>query len=258
MRFAPSESLLAPEKSTAVDSVLFEKINILVVDDNPAFCELVKASISSQLCNVVTAPSYEEGMNRFLYSGHLWHCIVLDHDLGGPKNGLDFLKEAGNRLPPTLFASAYGTMQIAQNALDSGALFTATKLSDFQNELCPAICRTAAFGYLTKGLKCEPLPIFRPLMDGSFRRPEEWAKQVKMSCRNLQRICLSVTGCAPLEAMHRFNATFIALLKGAKFSEEAMVAVLGKEKVMRFIDSVAFALRANKKSARRKVLSENS
>jgi DNA-binding NtrC family response regulator len=99
----------------------WEASTILIVDDEEALQETIQFALDSGGYLVETAANGSEGLEKF-GNGENWDLVLLDQRMPGMA-GLELLRRfrRANPIVPILLVTAYGTLNLAQEALRSGA-----------------------------------------------------------------------------------------------------------------------------------------
>src|SRR5690242_4717488 len=97
------------------------EVRILIVDDDAHIRETVLLALAAEGYQVETAASGPEGLTRF-GSGESWDLVLLDQRMA-EMPGLEVLCRLHQINPqvPVVLLTAYGTVDLAQGALASGA-----------------------------------------------------------------------------------------------------------------------------------------
>lgn len=100
--------------------------SILIVEDSDSLRSVLKTVLENEGYEVVACPNAEEALQAL--RSKTFSCILADFKLPG-KNGLDFLREAREivKSVPFLIMTAYGSIDIAIQAMKSGANDFVTK-----------------------------------------------------------------------------------------------------------------------------------
>lgn len=95
---------------------------ILVIDDEPHLREGMRLALETEGYRVEAAASGLEGLERF-GTGAGWDLVLLDQRMPG-MDGLEVLQELRKRDPEArvVMATAYGTVELAVEAMKAGAL----------------------------------------------------------------------------------------------------------------------------------------
>jgi DNA-binding response OmpR family regulator len=95
---------------------------LLIIDDEPHLREVMRLALETQGYEVVTAADGPGGLERF-GTGAAWDLVLLDQRMPG-MDGLDVLRELRARDPQArvVMATAYGTIELAVDAMKAGAL----------------------------------------------------------------------------------------------------------------------------------------
>jgi two-component system response regulator HydG len=98
-----------------------EKPGVLIVEDERAHAEALAEALASAGYDVSTAPSGEEGLQRFRYRDP--YVVVTDLKLGGPVDGLGVLREvtASVRECAVVVITAHSSIDTCKLALREGA-----------------------------------------------------------------------------------------------------------------------------------------
>jgi len=98
---------------------------VYVVDDDPAMCELIEATLRPAGLQVQSFYSAEAfaGVNMCADAGHQPCCLLLDIQMPGI-SGLDFLEQrfAGGAPCPVIIISAKGSVRTAVKSMQLGAV----------------------------------------------------------------------------------------------------------------------------------------
>jgi CheY-like chemotaxis protein len=94
---------------------------ILVIDDEPHIRETIQLALEAAGYHVGTAASGPEGLAKF-GNGEDWNLVLLDHRMA-EMAGLEVLRRLRQINPrvPVVLLTAYGTIDLAQGVLASGA-----------------------------------------------------------------------------------------------------------------------------------------
>jgi len=99
-----------------------DSINILHVDDEPGFADMVAAFLKREddRFSIDTATRVDEGLER-LDDGD-YQCVISDYDMPG-RSGIEFLKIVRETRPdlPFILYTAKGSEEVASDAISSGA-----------------------------------------------------------------------------------------------------------------------------------------
>lgn len=91
---------------------------ILVIDDDPASCELLKEILADQGWNIETAQLPEQAVK--LFQKKQFDLVITDFNLEATQTGLDLVKQFRDRCPVVL-VTAFGTLETAVDASREGA-----------------------------------------------------------------------------------------------------------------------------------------
>lgn len=96
--------------------------HILIIDDEPHLREVMRLTLETEGHAVETAADGPEGLERF-GTGAGWDLVLLDQRMPG-MDGLEVLRELRARDPQArvVMATAYGTIELAVDAMKAGAL----------------------------------------------------------------------------------------------------------------------------------------
>ena len=115
------EEVLIPDALEGFRKAEKEPIEVLHVDDEPDFGELVATYLEreGEVIDVVTETSAEAGLERIEKEGI--DCVVSDYDMPG-KDGLEFLEEVREKYPelPFVLFTGKGSEEIASEAISAG------------------------------------------------------------------------------------------------------------------------------------------
>jgi CheY-like chemotaxis protein len=173
------------------------KIGILIVDDNPAVAALIKETLESTLCSVHAASSLHDAQRKIEQSRGMWHCWIVDINLGNGQSGLSLLE----RFPEfqyTVVLSGLKNMNLAFEAAKKGALLVMDITGNtISRRLMDEVYRIAVLGFMLNGKKTDYLDIFLTLKNHIVQTPSEWAQRSFIGLRHLQNICMLHTGLPP-------------------------------------------------------------
>jgi DNA-binding NtrC family response regulator len=95
--------------------------SILIIDDDAHIRETVQLALVDAGYQVEAAASGSEGLAKF-GNGEDWNLVLLDQRMAGMP-GLEVLSRlrVANRGVPVILLTAYGTVDLAQSVLASGA-----------------------------------------------------------------------------------------------------------------------------------------
>ncbi|HNJ42584.1 MAG TPA: sigma-54 dependent transcriptional regulator, partial [Acidobacteriota bacterium] len=91
---------------------------ILVIDDDPASCELLKEILADQGWNIETAQLPDQAVK--LFQKKQFDLVITDFNLEATQTGLDLVKQFRDRCPVVL-VTAFGTLETAVDASREGA-----------------------------------------------------------------------------------------------------------------------------------------
>ncbi len=99
---------------------------VLIVDDEPAMCEMLSSGLGSVGYDIVATTSAEEALN-LLRAGD-FDCLITDVRMGRA-DGIDLCREAVKARPtlPVIVITAFGTLRTAMEAIRAGAFDFVTK-----------------------------------------------------------------------------------------------------------------------------------
>jgi len=105
---------------TSNSSAILDLMKFLIVEDDKAVAETVRAWLAADMHTVDLAPDGAEG--AFLGKNYDYDAIILDYSLP-KKDGLAVCKEirAAHKVSPILFLSSTGDTNVKVEALESGA-----------------------------------------------------------------------------------------------------------------------------------------
>ena len=94
---------------------------LLVVDDEPAICEVLRQYLGRQGFEVEVAESAEDALTLW-QGGVTFDVVLVDKNLPG-KSGIDFVREAHRTYPEatTLIITGYPSRESVTDALHAGA-----------------------------------------------------------------------------------------------------------------------------------------
>ncbi|MCH8872770.1 sigma-54-dependent Fis family transcriptional regulator [candidate division KSB1 bacterium] len=106
-----------------------QKRNILIIDDEPKMCKILRFALEPDGYTVTTAESAEDGLEKF--SQEEFDLVVTDLKMPG-KDGLHVLGKVKKQKPNTevILMTAYATAQNAVEAMKKGAYDYITKPVD--------------------------------------------------------------------------------------------------------------------------------
>lgn len=98
------------------------QMHLLIIDDEPHLREVMRLALETEGYQVETAADGPAGLERF-GTGAAWDLVLLDQRMPG-MDGLEVLREIRKRDPQArvVMATAYGTIELAVDAMKAGAL----------------------------------------------------------------------------------------------------------------------------------------
>ncbi len=170
---------------------LFEnRINILVVDDESVVLNVVRDMFCSPLINLHTTDTVQEAYKIIEESNNPWHCWILDITIGKEESGFDILQRYPH-FPFVVMLSGLGSMTIATEALEQGAMKVFDKSPESQELLFDDVCKASSLGFILNGKGTKHINTYYLLKSNLIPDASVWADQGYMSKRNLERICVS-------------------------------------------------------------------
>ena len=100
---------------------------ILIVDDDKNMLEVLSLRLEAEGYNVTATGGAREALE--LIKGSLFDLALVDLKLGGTENGIDLMKRLHQTVPemPVIILTAYGTIDMAVEAMKQGAYSFITK-----------------------------------------------------------------------------------------------------------------------------------
>lgn len=201
--------------------IFTKTVNVLVIDDDPQIGEiLVNDLFVSPLLNLIYAKSYNDALHEISSFNGCWHCWIVDINLKEQNDGSSLLDRFPNFDYAIIFSGA-STLETASNALKKGAIAAFSKdpaflfYSDaFYNE----VCKVSALSFILKGEHNEHSHVFQPLFSNTITSVEEWANQIHLSQRQLQRICDLYVPFAPRMLLPLYHSIYY-LIRDPFFTE---------------------------------------
>ena len=104
---------------------------ILVIDDETAILNVMELNLSNEGHTVITATSAPEGLR--IMSERIVDTVLVDYKMP-EMSGLEFLEKAKDKYPdiPIIMITAFGTIEMAVEAMRKGALSYLTKPVNFE------------------------------------------------------------------------------------------------------------------------------
>jgi hypothetical protein len=218
-------------------------VNLLVVDDDIHILGSLEATFSSPVFKKTMIDSYGHAVDA-VRPGAVWHCWVLDIDLGENKSGIDLMK-AGPLFPFVIILSGLQSMRVASEAVKGGAMAVFDKNPEFMEGFYNETCRTAALGYVLGGKHSQYLDTYKLLGASIIRTPEAWAEQACVTLRQLHRICELHPFGTPRATMSTFYSLYTLLLKRRLPFTDALPPVFKPEDAGYIRECIAYTLRKN-------------
>jgi ActR/RegA family two-component response regulator len=203
---------MANTSSSHQDAVgLFKKkINLLIVDDDRHVIDSLADVFTSPLFTIKTVASLDEAYGAIGALPHLWHCWIVDIDLGQGASGLELLKRYP-QFPFSVMLSGLRSMALAADAIKLGARGVMDKDPSQIDRFYDEVCKTAALGYVLKGKSTPHLDLFLLLQDPEVISIEQWAEKASIPLRQLQRVCETHSSLTPRLALALFRTVYYLL-----------------------------------------------
>lgn len=218
-------------------------VNLLVVDDDIHILGSLETTFSSPVFKKTMMESYDHAVDA-VRPGAMWHCWVLDIDLGENKTGIDLMK-AGPGFPFVIILSGLQSMRVASEAVKGGAMAVFDKNPDFMERFYDETCRTAALGYVLGGKQSQYLDTYKLLGASIVRTPEAWAEQACVTLRQLHRICELHPFGTPKATLSMYYTLYALLLKGRPPFTDAPPKGIGEENAGYVSECISYTLRKN-------------
>ncbi len=191
-------------------SLFPEKVNLLIVDDDPVVLDAVTALFSSPLFNITTASTLKDAFSIINSSQKPWHCWILDIALEEETDGFKILEKYQD-FPFTVMLSGLRSMTTASLALQHGAMKVFDKNPASLDLLFDEVCRAAALGFLLKGKDTQYLSTYLLLKENNFATSDEWANCACITVRQLERICAMHSPLTPRYVISLFYSLYFSL-----------------------------------------------
>jgi len=189
-----SDTINISEKLTTYFS---NRMKLLVVDDSEITLSYIEGFFSTPLINVSTVSNSNDAFSLIAESPLLWHCWIIDINLGMRENdGLDII-ERHKTFPFTIVFSGMGSMETAVKAMELGAAEVVDKKPEAINKLILKTCKLMPLSLLCKGRLQKNRNIFFLLKENIIKDHNEWALSANLSLRQLQNICNLYAGMPP-------------------------------------------------------------
>lgn len=109
---------------------------IMLVDDEPSILKILQTYLDNAGHKTLAAASAEEALERLPETGNL-DLMLVDLRLGTGMDGLELMHEVKARHPalPVIMITAYGTIEVAVDAMKEGAVDFITKPFEFKKLL---------------------------------------------------------------------------------------------------------------------------
>ncbi|MFO7821654.1 MAG: sigma-54 dependent transcriptional regulator [Lentisphaeria bacterium] len=123
---------------------------ILLVDDEPSILKILQTYLRKADHETIPAGSAEEALQ--LFDGHDFDLMIVDLRLGEGMDGLELMHELRALDPalPVIMITAYGTIEVAVQAMKEGAVDFITKPFEFK-KLSSVISKALQVGKYTCG-----------------------------------------------------------------------------------------------------------
>lgn len=195
------------------------KVNLLVIDDEPLILDAVIGIFSSPLFNITTGSTLQEAYKIINKTEVPWHCWILDINIEREEDGFEILKKYP-KFPFAIMLSGLRSMTIASKAMQCGAIGVFDKEPASLDLLYDGVRKIASLGFLLGGKGSQYLQHFQLLMTNQIKNPEEWANLACISVRQLERICAIQSSLSPRLALSLFYTLYCFLCnKPEIFSE---------------------------------------
>jgi response regulator RpfG family c-di-GMP phosphodiesterase len=193
---------------SSIEKTLTKRINILFIDDDEKFLEMIVDLLDAPCFNIVTAQNYREA-TRILDNNKIrWHCVVIDHYLGPEYTGLDIIKRYP-KIKATIFFSGAANCEDSVSAFCHGATVVSKGGIKSITHLVDEIYKKVVINYFINGLVVKELDIFKMLYENDIYSLEDWAKKIGNTTRHLSRLCQVHTNIS--------SKKVLLLLKGMSF-----------------------------------------
>ena len=111
---------MIPKQDIIID-IFNRKINVLLVDDEPAILEILSSIITSTLFNFKTALTVKEAVKIIDAAEFPWHCWIIDINIERREDGFNILKRYPT-FPFAIMLSGLRSMTLATKAMELGAI----------------------------------------------------------------------------------------------------------------------------------------
>jgi ActR/RegA family two-component response regulator len=198
----------------------FERtVNLLLVDDDRQVLKALQRNFTSPAFAITAMDTFDSAKKAA--AGGMWHCWVLDIDLGNGRTGMDIMA-ADKNFPFVIILSGLQSMSTAAEAVRRGALQVFDKDPAAFDQLYAETCKAAALGYVLGGKHTQYLPVYRLLCGAVIASVDEWADKACLSLRQLHRICDIHPVKNPRSTLDLYYAFYLLLWKGARLSSSAL------------------------------------
>lgn len=195
------------------------KVNLLVIDDEPIILDAVIGIFSSPLFNITTGSTLQEAYKIINKTEVPWHCWILDINIEREEDGFEILKKYP-KFPFAIMLSGLQSMTIASKAMKSGAIGVFDKDPSSLDLLHDGVCKVASMGFILGGKGGQYLPQFELLMTNHIKNSEEWANLACISVRQLERICAIHSPLTPRFIISLYYTLYFSLTGGSPASIE--------------------------------------
>lgn len=168
------------------------KINVLIIDDDPIVLDAIADMFSSPLFSVTSGSTCAQAFEKINTAPSRFHCWILDIALEEEKDGFTILKKHPH-FPYIIMLSGLHSMTVATEALTLGAMKVYDKNPSSLDALFEDVCKIAALGFLLQGKYTDYLTHFLCMFTNLFTSHNEWAEKACISVLQLERICSSHT-----------------------------------------------------------------
>jgi ActR/RegA family two-component response regulator len=194
-----------------------KSVNILLVDDDSSMVYVLGSMLSSPFVNLSTCATFPEALAAAGMHEKMWHCWVLDVDLGEGHTSVELMQHHPN-YPFVIIISGLKSMSIAAEAVCAGAIGIFDKSPQMFDGLIDAVCKTAALGFVLGGKATKYLPVFKLLTQDIIFTPKQWAEHAAITLRQMQRICELHPFPTPKHTISLYYGLYYLLIKTVKTS----------------------------------------
>ncbi len=214
---------------------LENRINLLVIDDDQNFKQMVKNLFVSPLFNVTFVSSFADAEAMIQSKKVIWHCWIMDIPYGAESTGLAFIKKYAT-FSFVVICSGLQSMTTASQAIECGALKVFDKKREQRGLIFNEICKIATLGYLLQGRYTKYLSHFLLLTESAITDKQLWAHYACLSIRQLERVCSLSSPFTARSFLSFFYTIYYLLTKGIGIPSNKVTTTFKRKDVSAKLD----------------------